>query len=78
MWRRVDFNLVGYITGQRTDSDFLGLGFTRDPGYSRFDVATSYRVDRNVSLFVRAGNVSIASIRTRSAIPRWAAKSAAA
>ncbi|HXN64055.1 MAG TPA: TonB-dependent receptor [Candidatus Acidoferrales bacterium] len=57
VWRRVDFNLVGYITGQRTDSDFLGLGFTRDPGYSRFDVATSYRVDRNVSLFVRAGNV---------------------
>jgi vitamin B12 transporter len=56
-WRRLDFNIVGYITGQRTDSDFLGLGFTRNPGYSRFDVAGSYRVDRNVSLFVRAGNV---------------------
>jgi outer membrane cobalamin receptor len=56
-WRRMDFNVVGYITGQRTDSDFLGLGFTRNPGYSRFDVAGSYRVDRNASLFVRAGNV---------------------
>jgi outer membrane cobalamin receptor len=57
MWRRAEFNVVGYITGQRTDSDFLGLGFTRNPGYSRFDVAASYRLDRHASLFVRAGNV---------------------
>ncbi|HET9402561.1 MAG TPA: TonB-dependent receptor [Candidatus Acidoferrales bacterium] len=55
--KRFDFNLVGYITGQRTDSDFLGLGFTRNPGYSRFDVAGTYRVDRRMSVFVRAGNV---------------------
>jgi len=55
--RRFDFNLVGYITGQRTDSDFLGLGFTRNPRYSRFDVAGTYRLDRRMSVFVRAGNV---------------------
>ena len=55
--RRFDFNLVGYITGQRTDSDFLGLGFMRNPGYSRFDVAGTYRLDRRMSVFVRAGNV---------------------
>ena len=56
-WRRAELNIVGYITGQRTDSDFLGLGFTRNPGYSRFDVAASYRLDRHASLFIRAGNV---------------------
>lgn len=57
LWHRLDFNLVGYITGQRTDSDFLGLGFTRNPAYSRFDVAASYQLQRRMSLFVRAGNV---------------------
>lgn len=56
-WRRVELNIVGYVTGQRTDSDFLGLGFTRNPGYSRFDVAASYRINRHASLFVRAGNI---------------------
>jgi vitamin B12 transporter len=54
---RFNFNLLAYITGQRTDSDFLRLGFTRNPGYSRFDVAGTYRIDRRMSIFVRAGNV---------------------
>jgi vitamin B12 transporter len=56
-WRRAELNIVGYIIGQRTDSDFLGLGFTSNPGYSRFDVAASYRVNRVATLFIRAGNV---------------------
>jgi vitamin B12 transporter len=57
VWRRADLNIVGYITGVRTDSDFLGLGYTRNPGYSRFDVAGSYRLYRHASVFLRAGNV---------------------
>lgn len=56
-WRQLNFNVLGYITGQRTDSDFLGLGFTRNPGYSRFDLAASYQIRRRYSLFLRAGNV---------------------
>jgi vitamin B12 transporter len=49
--------LVGYFTGERTDSDFLGLGLTRNPGYARFDVATSYSVTRGFSLYGRATNL---------------------
>jgi outer membrane receptor protein involved in Fe transport len=47
----------GYFTGVRTDSDFLGLGYTRNPGYARFDIATSYRLGRGVSLYARATNL---------------------
>jgi vitamin B12 transporter len=49
--------LGGYFSGVRTDSDFLGLGYTRNPGYTRFDIATSYRLGHGVSLYARAANV---------------------
>jgi len=55
--RRMNWNLVGYFTGPRTDSDFLGLGLTQAPGYARFDVAVSYRLDRRASLFLRTANL---------------------
>ncbi len=59
---RFNANAVGYFTGPRTDSAFLqflgiGIGLTRNPGYARFDVASSYRVQKNVSLFVRVQNL---------------------
>jgi outer membrane receptor protein involved in Fe transport len=47
----------GYFSGVRTDSDFLGLGYTRNPGYARFDIATNYRVGRGISLYVRGSNL---------------------
>lgn len=56
-FRRFSFSLSGYFTGVRTDSDFLGLGFTRNPGYARFDVATRYNLSRGVSLYARAANL---------------------
>lgn len=56
-YRRMNFNLAGYFTGVRTDSDFLGLGLTRNPGYARFDVATNYDVGRGVSLYGRVTNL---------------------
>ncbi len=31
-------NLIGSYVGRRTDSDFLGLGITSDPGYFRLDL----------------------------------------
>ncbi|HEY2461940.1 MAG TPA: TonB-dependent receptor [Candidatus Acidoferrum sp.] len=56
-YRRLNLNLAGYFTGVRTDSDFDGLGFTRNPGYARFDIATSYLVTHNVSFYGRVTNL---------------------
>lgn len=56
-YRRVNFNFTGYFTGRRTDSDFLGLGFTSNPGYARFDLATSVFIARGVSFTARAWNL---------------------
>ena len=56
-FRRLNVTLGGYFTGVRTDSDFLGLGFTRNPGYARFDLASSYLLGHGVSLYVRAANL---------------------
>jgi len=56
-FRRVNFNLAGYFTGVRTDSDFDGLGFTRNPGYARFDVATSYAFGKGFSFYGRVTNL---------------------
>ena len=56
-YRRFSVTVGGYFTGVRTDSDFLGLGFTRNPGYARFDVATHYDAGHGVSLYARAANL---------------------
>jgi len=58
-FKRLNVNLAGYFTGVRTDSDFLfvGLNLTRNPGYSRFDLATSYSLGRGVSIYARATNL---------------------
>jgi vitamin B12 transporter len=56
-YRRFGMTVGGYFTGVRTDSDFLGLGFTSNPGYARFDVATHYDIGYGVSLYARATNL---------------------
>ena len=56
-FRRFSITLAGYFTGIRTDSDFLGLRFTHNPGYARFDVSTSYRIGHGVLLYARAANL---------------------
>jgi outer membrane cobalamin receptor len=38
---RMNWNIAGFYVGRRTDSDFLGLGFTSDPGYVRWDISNS-------------------------------------
>jgi outer membrane cobalamin receptor len=50
-------SVTGYFTGVRTDSDFLGFGLTRNPGYARFDIASSYNFGRGISLYARATNL---------------------
>jgi vitamin B12 transporter len=56
-WRRFNTTLAGYFTGPRTDSDFLGLGFTRNPGYARFDLSGSYDLTRSLVFYARATNL---------------------
>jgi len=56
-WRRVNVTLSSYFTGQRTDSDFLGLGLNHTAGYARFDLASSYELGKGVTTFVRAANL---------------------
>ncbi|MGH9677386.1 MAG: TonB-dependent receptor domain-containing protein, partial [Candidatus Acidiferrum sp.] len=56
-FRRFNLTLGGYFTGVRTDSDFLGLGLTRNPGYARFDLSGSYRLSHGISLYARAVNL---------------------
>jgi vitamin B12 transporter len=54
---RLNFNVAGYFTGVRTDSDFDGLGVTHNPGYARFDFATSYNFNRGISFYGRVTNL---------------------
>jgi vitamin B12 transporter len=57
-FKRMNWNVSGYFTGRRTDSDFLGLGLTSNPGYARFDLAGSYNLGRGVSFYGRIANVA--------------------
>lgn len=54
---RFNFNVNAYFTGVRTDSDFDGFGLTRNPGYARFDIASSYGIGHGFSLYMRATNL---------------------
>jgi len=56
-FRRLNVTAGGYFTGARTDSDFLGLGFTRNPGYARFDLSSSYNAGHGVTFYARATNL---------------------
>ena len=65
-FRRFNFNVAGYFTGVRTDSDFdsfviggtcFGPCLSRNPGYARFDLATSYDFGRGVSFYGRVTNL---------------------
>ena len=56
-WRHFGVSLSSYFTGQRTDSDFLGLGLNHTPGYARIDLTTRYQLARGISAYVRAANL---------------------
>ena len=57
VFRRASFLVAGFFSGERTDSDFLGLGLTRNPGYARFDMSASYEFIRGLSVYTRATNL---------------------
>jgi vitamin B12 transporter len=46
---RMNWNLAGFYVGRRTDSDFLGLGLTSDPGYVRWDLSNSFDLGHGFS-----------------------------
>lgn len=50
-------HLAAQFLGPRTDSDFLGLGLTRNPGYARFDLAGRWRFSRAAEMFARVENL---------------------
>ena len=57
-FRRMNWNLSGYFTGRRGDSDFLRLGLTSNPGYARFDLGGSYNLTHGVSFYGRIANLA--------------------
>ncbi|HKF53177.1 MAG TPA: TonB-dependent receptor [Candidatus Acidoferrales bacterium] len=56
-FRRMDWNLAGHFVGRETDSDFLGLGFTSNPGWFRLDLGTQFRLRYGFSVLAHAGNL---------------------
>jgi vitamin B12 transporter len=56
-YRRFGFTVGVYVSGIRTDSDFLGLSLARTPGYARFDVATHYDFGHGLRIYARAQNI---------------------
>jgi outer membrane cobalamin receptor len=55
--RRFHGNIAATLVGRRTDSDFLGLGFTSNPGYMRMDVAASYALSTHASVIGHVTNL---------------------
>jgi len=56
-WRRFSITTSAVFVGSRVDSDFLLLGLTHNPGYSRWDVALSWRSRHRVSYYVLVENL---------------------
>lgn len=46
---RMNWNIAGFYVGRRTDSDFLGLGYTSDPSYVRWDLSNSIDLSHGLS-----------------------------
>jgi vitamin B12 transporter len=55
--RGVNLNVVGDYVGRRTDSDFLGLGITSNPGYFRLDASMIVPLGHGVSTTAHIENL---------------------
>jgi len=58
LWKPGDWMLgaTAIFAGSRVDSDFMGLGLMRNPGYGVLNLLASYRLGESSSLFVRVNN----------------------
>lgn len=54
---RMNWNLAGYYTGRRTDSDFLGLGITSTPAWVRWDLSNSIDLGHGLSTQAHVENL---------------------
>lgn len=57
MFRRGFINLTTAFVGERQDSDGVGFGIVRNPGYQKVDLGGSYALNPSVDLFARVENV---------------------
>jgi vitamin B12 transporter len=56
-WRKSTLSSTNTYVGRRTDSDFLGLGLTSSSPYSKWDLAWSYHITRQISYVAVFENV---------------------
>ncbi len=56
-FRKTNWNLAGTYVGRRTDSDFLGLGYTSTPSYVRWDFAAFVPIRYGFSITTRVENL---------------------
>jgi vitamin B12 transporter len=45
------------LVGRRSDSDFLGIGLTENPGYARLDLRARLRIGRKLEVYGTAANL---------------------
>ena len=57
IFRRGFITLNTTFVGERQDSDGVGFGIVRNPGYQRTDLGVSYSLRPYLDLFVRAQNL---------------------
>ncbi|MCM2257759.1 MAG: TonB-dependent receptor [Vicinamibacteria bacterium] len=55
---RLTAGLTLALVGERADSDFAGLGLTRNPGYARLDARLRYVVGAGISVFAAGENLT--------------------
>jgi vitamin B12 transporter len=54
---KTNWNLAGTYVGRRTDSDFLGLGYTSTPSFVRWDFATILPIHYGFAVTARVENL---------------------
>jgi outer membrane cobalamin receptor len=54
---RMNWNIAGFYVGRATDSDFLGLGYTSNPSYVRWDLSNSVELGHGFSTVAHFANL---------------------
>ncbi len=59
-WRRFNVSSTTFFVGRRADSDFQfpSLGLTSNPGYSKWDLAASFRSPHRITYFAAFENLA--------------------
>src|SRR5262249_7123231 len=57
VFRRAFVNLNTTFVGERQDSDGVGFGIVRNPGYQKMDLGGSYALRPSIDVFIRVENL---------------------